>query len=193
MLYRRVMSARARISAVVLATVSALALGGCVPSELDPISSPEPTATPVFASEEEALAAATDAYAAYQAAADAIFADGGNDPSRIENVAIGAARDAALASFQSFRESGYRSVGRTAFDRASVQQYSPGSTTGFMSMYLCLRLGAVDVLDASGQSVVSADRPDAQAYVVTFDLTDNSGGAVVSEREAWAGAGVCVD
>ena len=70
-----------------LAIVISLMLGGCVPSAPAASPTPEPSSTPVFASEEEALAAAEEAYAAYLAVIDEIHADGGAGVERLEVVA----------------------------------------------------------------------------------------------------------
>ena len=193
MLYRRVMSARARISAVVLVTVTALALGGCVPSEPDPTSSPEPTATPVFASEEEALAAATDAYAAYLKASDTILSEGGINPERIDEVAVGEAADSAREASYAFSNKGFRSTGETTFGNLRVQRYSPRASGSdeILSAYLCEDVSDVDVLDAVGISVVSIDRPPKQAYEVAFQRADDSMRLVLSRATTWEGTGVC--
>ena len=64
----------ARVSAAALAV--ALVLVGCVPTTTPASPAPRPSATPVFATEAEALAAATEAYAAYVRVSDQILADG---------------------------------------------------------------------------------------------------------------------
>ena len=63
-----------------LAVLGAALLAGCLPT--DPPVTPPPTSDlePVFASDEEALAAAEEAYGAYLAAADEILSSGGADP-----------------------------------------------------------------------------------------------------------------
>ena len=59
---------------VVLAFSIALGMGGCVAPTPDPTpsTSAAPSASPLFNSDEEALAAATEAYAAYLAASNAV-------------------------------------------------------------------------------------------------------------------------
>ena len=191
MLYRRVMSARARISAVVLATVTALALGGCVPSELDPTSSPEPTATPVFASEEEALAAATDAYAAYQAALDQAFADWNVGP--LGEVAADEALETSVSAVDKYESSGRRQVGTSTVDTTSLVNGDAAldPATNSTQMYACLDVGKVDVVDSSGISVVPVGRP--LRYPILVSLTWSSNGRfVISDEEQWQGKNFCV-
>ena len=60
-----------------------LLLAGCGGGDPIPTLPPTPSATPIFASEEEALAAAEDAYAAYRGMSDQISAEGGANPERI--------------------------------------------------------------------------------------------------------------
>ncbi|MCU1545755.1 MAG: hypothetical protein JWP30_855, partial [Homoserinimonas sp.] len=54
-----------RHASLALASAVVLTLGGCLAPSPKIDSPPQPTSDPVFANDEEALAAATDAYAAY--------------------------------------------------------------------------------------------------------------------------------
>src|SRR5215207_3793459 len=83
-------SARARhcIGALAAGGVLALVLVGCMGAP-SPAPSPEPTETaavPIFASDEEALAAAVDAYERYRAISAEISEAGGHDSNRIDPV-----------------------------------------------------------------------------------------------------------
>ncbi|MEO7349354.1 MAG: hypothetical protein ABIW32_05800, partial [Terrimesophilobacter sp.] len=69
--------------------VATLLLSGCVPSEPVITPVPEPSVTPIFASDDEALAAATDAYAKYLEVSDAIFASGGQGIEQLSEVLAG--------------------------------------------------------------------------------------------------------
>ncbi|HEU4807654.1 MAG TPA: hypothetical protein VFT01_05275, partial [Homoserinimonas sp.] len=74
-------------SALPLAALSiavAMLLSGCVPQDPEVVPPPEPSTEPVFASDEEALAAATDVYKAYLAMSDLIAQEGGREPERLE-------------------------------------------------------------------------------------------------------------
>ncbi len=72
---------RSVVGALVL--VGMLALTGCVDGDRLPTLPPTPTSTPIFASEEEALAAAEEAYAAYLEMSNLISSEGGVEPERI--------------------------------------------------------------------------------------------------------------
>ena len=60
-----------------LALASALVLTGCTAPPPHTVAVSSPTATPVFASDEEALAAAVEAYEKYLAVSDQIAQEGG--------------------------------------------------------------------------------------------------------------------
>ncbi len=62
---------------VVTLAVLLLVLTGCTPGDEVVVPDPEPTVEPMFATDEEALAAAEEAYGAYLAASDASLAGGG--------------------------------------------------------------------------------------------------------------------
>ena len=179
-----------RISGAALAL--ALVLSGCVPKTTPAGPSPQPSTTPVFANEAEALAAATKAYAAYVRVSDEILADGGNNPGRIDEVVTGSQLAADLSGFASAREAGVHSVGSTTFESVVLQQYNNAhSKNDVVSIYLCENVSSVDVLNASGVSIVTAGRPNRVKYQVTFDRSkEPSLDILVASKSAW-GDGKC--
>jgi hypothetical protein len=178
-----------RISGTALAVV--LLLSGCVPTAPPASPTPGARATPVFASEAEALAAATKAYAAYVKVSDEILAEGGNNPERIQEVATGVQLGADLSGFESARNGKVHSVGSTTFESVVLQQYDDKSDKGFVGVYLCEDVSNVDVVDAGGISVVTVSRPDRVKYQVTFDRSnDRSAELLVAKKTAW-GDGKC--
>ena len=159
--------------ALALLIVPVLALSGCTPTPPPAVTAPKPSSTPLFATEDEALKAATEAYAAYVEVSDQILIDGGSDPDRIASVATGDQLEANLRGYKKAREEGLHSTGGTAFDRVKVQQIGTESRSALV-VYLCEDLGLVDVLDASGVSVVASSRPDKSGYEVSFDYSSNT-------------------
>ncbi|MEO7123640.1 MAG: hypothetical protein ABI400_11100 [Lacisediminihabitans sp.] len=148
---------------------------------------------PLFASDADALAAATKAYAAYLKASDQLLQAGGSGIERMESLVSGQSLEDERTSAKSFSEKGYRSEGETSFSNPTLQQSSSSPDgIGVVTIYVCVDVSKVDVLDATGQSVVSAARPDRQAFEVSFDKKLNKdGGLLVSSTDAWSGAGVC--
>ncbi len=172
-----------------------LLLAGCVPP--DPIITPEPGpgATPVFASDEEALAAATDAFANYLRVSDQILAEGGANPDRLLSVATKEWVNAQSTGFEEARTKKLHSVGKTTFDKVSLQQYDSTAAdgVGIVRLYLCVDLTAVDVLDANGHSVVSETRPNRIPFEVTFDKSSGPANdqLLVANEEKWGGRDFC--
>ena len=171
------------------ALVTVLLLAGCVPREPVITPEPDPASTPVFASDEEALAAATEAYARYLEVSDQIFTEGGVEAQRMAAVATGEKLKVELASFSEFMAGGFRGTGNTTFEAATLQEYDQNAVEGERAIvvYLCEDISQTDVLSSSGESVVSADRPSRVKYEVAFDLIPpNSTLLFVSDKVPWS-------
>lgn len=157
----RTIPARAAAALVASALLALLALTGCSPD-----AAPSPTPTPLFASEDEAFAAAEATYRAYNDALNAVdFAD----PATFEPVyefLSDTAASSTKKAFSEFHAEHLRSIGATAFD--SFTPVSADLGHGEVRANLCIDVSGVDVVDASGNSVVSADRPPRQPLTVTF-------------------------
>jgi hypothetical protein len=178
--------------ALALTIAAALSLCACQQQHTPIVPSPAPSATPIFASDDEALAAAEEAYRAYQKVEDEVGHDGGVQLERFKSVAKADALESTEASFASFHESGLRSTGETQVASFSLQQYSPNASggEGAVSAYVCLDVSGVDVLDSNSKSVVSKTRPDRQAFELAFDLQEGTF-LILSSRLPWTGSGVC--
>lgn len=168
-------------------------LSGC--AKPDPVVTPAPASSskPLFATDEDALAAATKAYAAYLKMSDQILHDGGSGGDAIESLLAGQALLDERASAKTFSEKGYRSSGETTFTNPTLQQLSSSPDgIGVVTIYVCVDVSGVNVVDAAGQSVVSPTRPDKQAFEVTFDKpAGTSTHLLISSTDAWSGDGVC--
>jgi len=165
-------------------TLAALLLAGCTPSTPMPAPPPTPDATPVFASDEEALAAAEEAYGKYLATVDAIFADGGLNPERLLDVASRAQYETELSGFKEMENGRLKGTGHATFE-LSLQSYRP--TTGEVVVYSCDDISGTDIITADGTSVVSPERPTRIPYEVRF-VGDP---LIVDSRNVWDGSGVC--
>ena len=174
------------IGAVVAATT--VLISGCTTP--DPVDSSSPTASsePVFASDEEALAAAEQAYADYLAMSDLIASEGGADAERMQTVASGEALATAVQDLLEFTEREVRSVGQTSFDITEVERISRESPPS-IAFYVCDDVSAVDIVDGSGDSIVSPGRPDLSPFQVRVERVN--GLMVVSNRNYWEGENYC--
>lgn len=170
----------------VFVLAAALALTGCVPLEAPPEPAAEPTFTPVFASDEEALAAAEEAYAEYLRVLAVILAEGGAGPERIDAVVGDALAVTEKAGFEEFRSLGLHAVGIPVIRNATVQRYDSHEVV----VYLCSDLSGVQVLDAEGRLVVGERERPASTFEVLFEFTTDQR-LIVASREIWPGGGVC--
>jgi hypothetical protein len=163
-----------------------IALAGCA-TPASPLSTPTPSAmhTPVFASDEEALKAATDAYAAYLAMSDTILADGGANPERLKEVASGEALVRADADVKVYSARKLHATGSTHFDSMKIQSYSP-----LLSAYVCEDVSGIDVLDAQGTSLVKPDRDTRTPFEVGFEVQAD-GRLLLKQRTLWTGTDIC--
>lgn len=187
------MSALARAAAIAVIGALALATVGCADASPTPTPSTTPTAeAPIFASDEEALAAAEEAYASYLLVLDSIGAAGGRDTSNLPDVATAEVVEDLDASFEAMRDAGVRTAGATAFDGRDLIENTQTKGSAVISMYLCLDVSGVRVLDAAGVDITSSTRPDITPYLVSFESqTVGSQNLLVSESEAWRGDDFC--
>lgn len=177
---------RSVVGALVL--VGMLALTGCVGGERLPTLPPTPTSTPIFASEEEALAAAEAAYAAYQAAVD--FALQTLDPSGLSAVATGEALSTALASVESFQAAGKRQIGLISVDSVrptDLSALTEGGRDDVAQIYACLDLSQVTVVNSAGEISQSSVLRIPMIAGVRWD----GSALLVAEEEVWDGSDFC--
>lgn len=142
------------------AVAAALLLGmtGCVGGEPLPTLPPTPSTTPVFASEEEALAAAEEAYAAYSEVSDLIAQSGGADPERIQPYVTDEQYEVEVETADLLRENGWRSVGSATTTQFVLQQYLDQAGTATITAYVCVDVSTTRVVDGLGNDVTPADR-----------------------------------
>ena len=177
-----------------IAALIACSVAGCLPLDPAPVPTIAPTGTPLFSSDEEALAAAEEAYGAYLAVSGQILNEGGAQPERIDEVVTPERAAIEKASYSDLGNAGLRTVGRTTFFGTVLQRFDTESPDGrdVVSVYLCSDVSGVDVLDAAGNSVVSPNRPALTPFEVAFDLAGGGGMTlVVSRKEPWPESGVC--
>jgi hypothetical protein len=179
-----------------LAVALTLTIAGCFGDTTTYTPVAEPTAAPLFASDEEALAAAEEAYRAYTSEVDSILIEGGKDGERLLKVATEEVAELQYEGFASALETGLRSTGGTIFDSAVLQQYESNSPNGLsiVTIYVCIDISAVDIIDESGISVVNEGRKDRIPREVTFDSYPQSpSGLIVSDVQVWTGDDFCAE
>ncbi|QNE46253.1 hypothetical protein F1C58_04565 [Glaciihabitans sp. INWT7] len=182
------------IPRIFVATVAVtLMLSGCVPATPSASTPPKPTATPVFASEAEALAAATKAYAAYSAASDMVTSQGGANPERISPFVSVNQLSRELKGFKYYEENAVSSVGNTKFDSVRIETYSGAAQKDFeLSVLLCSDISAIRLVDSSGTNITPANVPNRSPLEVGFELgAPPKAKLIVSRSDSWTGTDFC--
>jgi len=167
-----------------------LALTGCVGGTPLPTLPPTPTTTPIFASEEEALAAAEEAYAAYSRISDLISAEGGRDAQRIAPYVTEEVLASELEAAAFLESRGWRAIGHPTVTKFDLQQYSETRTQAEITVYVCLDVSTVAIVNADGKDVTPANRDSKVALEVGF--TGNARDALlISSSEQWPDSSIC--
>lgn len=145
----------------------ALVLGGCTPEP-----APQPTPTSPFASEEEAFAAAEATYRAY---VDALNQVDLSDPETFEPVfawTTGEANAELRRSLSEMHANGWSVSGVSTVPL--VQPTEADLEGAIVELAVCLDVASVAVVDESGESVVTEDRPPVQSMTVTTNASDST-------------------
>lgn len=182
---------RTALPLVALAITAVVLLSGCVPQEPEILPPPEPTSEPVFASDEEALAAATKAYEAYLAMSDLIAQEGGKDPERMAPFVTDDWLAAEVDASQSIQEKGRHLEGRTQFDTMTLQQVDQlqnGSVT--VVVYVCVDLTDAYLLERDGSKVAETTGERRWPFEVNL-VGDADHSLVVGGHEEWTSSEFC--
>lgn len=157
---------------LLLAAVSACADNDADPKQTTPATSSPTQSTETTASasptspNDAATANATTAMTDYYAVLDGLRADPSSDLKKLETVAIGAQLNAVQTLVQRQRDQGQRQTGTTAISKLKVQSVTLDNSdpdagkVPTVVIDVCWDVTKVDVLDKSGKSIVSPDRPD---------------------------------
>jgi hypothetical protein len=172
---------------IALAAV-ALLLTGCV--QAGPAAKPPtPSSTPLFATEADALKAATEAYAAYLKVSDQITADGGADPERIAPYVTATQLKRDLKTYSTYEARGYFSRGTSKFDTAVVENYSDA---GDVAVYLCSDFSEIRLVNADGQDITSPDLAARTPMEISFTAgASKKQDLLMSRSEQWSGTDFC--
>lgn len=179
-----------RLAALLLAGATAAWLAACAPGTNEPTPSPSPVETdaPIFASDEEALAAAVAAYEKYLRVSEEI-AQGTAVAERILSVSAEDYGAARVSELTAFTESGLRLEGSYAFDTTSLVERSSADSSELVRMYACQDVSGTRLINAEGADVTPADRDTRVPLVISVELGVNSG--LIAGSELWSGQNFC--
>jgi hypothetical protein len=171
--------------------LSAAALTGCTPGASPaPTPTSTPTSTAIFASEDEALAAATDVYQEYLAVSDQVSSDGGTDPERLRPFLADAYWLTEEASIEQLRAAGVHTDGNSSFDSAELVEISDDMNV--VTVRLCADVSNIRIVDSSGEDITPSDRTDRIPLEVEFavDMADTRS-LLIARSDVWAATDGC--
>lgn len=181
-------------AAAVMAAVAALLLSGCAPSDGPAVTSQSATATPkptpMFASDEEALKAATEVYRKLITTEFGMYPSGTFDRTKLEPFATDAYLNESVTRFNTFKERGVHAKGVVAVTKSSLQSSRQSGATTDVTIYACIDASAFRILDAAGLDVTPATRADLLSNVVTLSGAEGAS-LKVKKSELWSGQSVC--
>lgn len=156
-----------------------------------PSAPPSADAEPLFASDEEALAAAEVAYAEYLAASGTVFGNGGENVEMLVEHATGEVLEEDRQRAEDFIATGRKIEGNTELLDFSLQQAIPGpaGVAGVLA-YACLDTFTAKVLDSDGNDIGDPSREPTVTYEVTLESND-AGRLLVSKTEFWSAGPEC--
>lgn len=173
--------------AAAIAAAVALSLGACTQPQPVPTPTHSVTSTPIFTSDEQALKAATAAYAAYLKVSDTISHDGGADPERIKPYVTSAQLSRELNGFLALSKNHRHTTGETSFDRVALVRRDLAGNE--IDLFLCIDIGATRLLNDQGQEIQVENRRSRVPMQVQF--TGDRGRLLVSRSDVWSGKNFC--
>lgn len=192
MLYGRGMRLFTRAAGATLAIATCLMLGGCLAPQSSVIPTSTPISAPVFASEEEALAAAVAAYEAYLAVSDLIGNEGGKNPERLAGVVSGALLASETDAYVEFAATGNRLTGHSAYKSFTLQRVHESAGEVEVVAYVCADVSGSRLLNSENEDVTPPSRSDFLPLEVFF--TNESRGSstlLMGGSEPWPSQDIC--
>jgi hypothetical protein len=155
-------------------TLMLAAVAACGGTDTDPPATAEPSSSPSSPTtsasssspSDAASADATEAVRTYFTVVDQLRSDPAADLKKLKSVATSAQLNALTTLIDRSRDEGQRQTGRTAINELQVQSVNLDNSdpkagkVPTVVIDVCWDVSKVDVLDKSGKSIVSPDRPD---------------------------------
>jgi hypothetical protein len=173
--------------AILACLLGCAALTGCSPAATP---APSPTSTAIFASEDEALAAATAVYQQYLAVSDQVSAEGGASADRLKPFLVDAYWPIEKSSVERLRINGVHTDGNSTFDSAELVKISDDMR--LLTVRLCADVSNVRIVDSLGEEVTPPDRVNRLPLEVEFsaEMAD-SRSLLIARSEVWATSSNC--
>jgi hypothetical protein len=180
-----------RPAALALGVAAALLLSGCTGDTPVVLPSPQSTTAPVFASDEEALAAAEEAYGRYLAASASITKPNGEPIDSIAPFAHPDYLEELETGLQALRDQDRYIEGQVKITSAELQQLSDDfQNPVVLALYICLDVSRTRVVDEEGKDV-TPERQEVVPLEVGFETEGREPQLVLTSSESWTGEDFC--
>lgn len=171
----------------------ALLASGCTTETPVPTPTAATTAPPIFASEDEALAAAEEIYARYSIASNLVLQEKGDKgPESLARYLHQELLEDVVDEFRQYRKDGIYSKGDIRYDSMRLQSYSDdGVHEAEIVVYLCIDVSKAFLYDEHGKNVTPPGRPDRVPVVLEFQTVDRTQDLLITSSEGWTGDNFC--
>ncbi|MBK5239106.1 MAG: hypothetical protein JJE28_08380 [Actinomycetales bacterium] len=185
--------ARSRVAVLCLATLAVFVLAGCsnIAQPAPPQASLVVEATPMFASDEEALAAAEAAYRNYIDVSDQIARDGGAGLERVKSFVTRNVFSQDREASALYTSGNLHASGSTGVDSFRAQTLRITDSESILDAYVCLRFDTLRILDISENDVTPSTRSNNLPLVIKLVATEPTSDFLLSASEVWTGTNFC--
>lgn len=164
--------------------VSSVLSACAAPQSATPTSSATQSTTSVFTSRAQAGTAFRNLYESYLASLNAVFADGGKEPERLEKFLASAQYEHASESAQGYVDEGLHVKGDARVSGFQLQ--SVNLESGMGAAYICIDVHETRIIDSHGADVTPSKRANKQPLLVNFVR-----GPLITTSKVWSNDGVC--
>lgn len=166
-------------------------LAACTESTRIPPAEPPAATEPLFASDEEALAAATAAYEEYLAVSNEAASALPFDLSSLEPLVTSEYLLRETESLNRLEEQGWLIAGQSSVEQTRLQQWYVDNEVGHVVvMYACIDVSQARVIDRDGVDVTPIDRSNQVSLEVEFVEGENRV-LLLNRSDSWSGDPVC--
>lgn len=184
-----------RVVALLLAGATLASLAACAPAAPAatnaPTDSPDATEAPIFASDEEALAAAVAAYERYLELDSVIAAEGGVEPDRIRAAVTDAYASELIGQYESQQRNGVIVTGKTTFAQPNLTRNAQQRDQAQIEIYGCAGVGDTRIFNSGGDDITPPDRDVSVPLLLSFESEARADTLLLSGSELWAGDDFC--
>ena len=178
--------------ALLLGTAACASPDGDAPRASTTAPSAAATDEPIYASDEEALAAAVEAYEAYSEMSNRIANAGGEGSESIATLVTEDVNEALQAEFAAIREGELRTVGTTIVYGGLLEAWETSEAEIEASALFCRDVSGTRVVRKDGSDATAPDRDVIQAVRVTFvSGPGNPNDLLISGVERWQDESHC--